>query len=180
MAHGGILWSDLDTTRGRIPRQDCQRALRLWHFVALTFGGSSYQKLYFRNLNHPIGRASVVSRRQESRTAVASMNRSLTDQTRDDRRLHPVGFYRSFFIMLNEFCNNRSHIFDGVTLTSETAAFQLCDITDPMLKQMIDEEEDVRDSCDVGTFCLILSLGFNCFPGTGRMVYQPCPRTNQD
>ncbi|KAI9467269.1 RNA polymerase III transcription factor IIIC subunit-domain-containing protein [Lactarius psammicola] len=67
---------------------------------------------------------------QESRTAVTSMSRSSTEQARDDRR---------------------SHIFDGVTLTSETAAFQLCDITDPMLKQMIDEEEDVRDSCNVGT-----------------------------
>ena len=49
---------------------------------------SSYQKLYFRNLNHPIGRASVVSRRQESRTAVASMSRSSAEQARDDRRLH--------------------------------------------------------------------------------------------
>jgi len=55
------------------------------------------------------------------------MNRSLGEQARDDRR---------------------SHIFDGVTLSSETAAFQLCDITDPMLKRMIDEEEDVRESCN--------------------------------
>ena len=61
----------------------------------------------------------------------------------------------SFF---SELWNNRSHIFDGVTLTSETAAFQLCDITDPMLKQMIEEEEDVRDSCNVGEFRLILTL----------------------
>jgi general transcription factor 3C polypeptide 5 (transcription factor C subunit 1) len=113
---------------------------------------SSYQKLYFRNLNHPIGRASVVSRRQESRTAVASMNRSSTEQARDDRRSRPVVFTYPCF---SEFWNNRSHIFDGVTLTSETAAFQLCDITDPMLKQMIEEEEDVRDSCSVGIFWLI-------------------------
>jgi general transcription factor 3C polypeptide 5 (transcription factor C subunit 1) len=40
-------------------------------------------------------------------------------------------------------------MFDGVTLTSETAAFQLCDITDLMLKRMIDEEEDIRESCNV-------------------------------
>jgi len=86
-----------------------------------------YQKLYFRNLNHPIGRASVVSRRQDSRTSVASMNRSLAEQSRDDRR---------------------SHIFDGVALSSETAAFQLCDITDPMLKRMIEEEDDIRESCN--------------------------------
>jgi hypothetical protein len=49
-------------------------------------GKPSYQKLYFRNLNHPISRASVVSRRQESRTLAASMNRSLGEQARDDRR----------------------------------------------------------------------------------------------
>ena len=45
--------------------------------------------------------------------------------------------------------HDRSHIFDGVTLSSETAAFQLCDITDPMLKRTIDEEEDIRESCNV-------------------------------
>ncbi|KAI0306927.1 RNA polymerase III transcription factor IIIC subunit-domain-containing protein [Multifurca ochricompacta] len=106
-------WRDTMVRFGYDPRQDPQARF--------------YQKLYFRNLNHPIGRASVVSRRQESRTSVASMNRSLADQGREDRR---------------------SHIFDGVTLSSETAAFQLCDITDPMLKRMIDDEEDTRESCN--------------------------------
>lgn len=43
----------------------------------------------------------------------------------------------------------KSHIFDGVTLTKETAAFQLCDIDDPMLKEMIESEEDLRETCDV-------------------------------
>ncbi|KAH9981862.1 RNA polymerase III transcription factor IIIC subunit-domain-containing protein [Russula compacta] len=107
-------WRDAMVRFGFDPRQDPQARF--------------YQKLYFRNLNHPIGRASVVSRRQESRTSVASMNRSLSEQARDDRR--------------------SSHIFDGVTLSSETAAFQLCDIIDPMLKRMIDEEEDIRESCN--------------------------------
>ena len=41
-----------------------------------------------------------------------------------------------------------SHTFDGVNLTKETAAFQLCDITDPMLKEMIDDPDNVRDVCD--------------------------------
>ena len=40
-------------------------------------------------------------------------------------------------------------MFDGVMLTSETAAFQLCDIIDTMLKRMIDEEEDIRERCNV-------------------------------
>ena len=68
---------------------------------------------------------------------------------------HLVGLHLFF----SEFWNNRSHIFDGVTLSSETAAFQLCDITDHMLKQMIDEEEDVRDSCNVCKFRFILTSG---------------------
>ena len=44
----------------------------------------------------------------------------------------------------------RSHIFDGTTVTSETAAFQLCDITDPMLQEMIEaeDEESLRDACN--------------------------------
>ena len=44
----------------------------------------------------------------------------------------------------------RSHIFDGQTVTSETAAFQLCDITDPMLKEMIeaDDEDSLREACN--------------------------------
>lgn len=43
----------------------------------------------------------------------------------------------------------RSHIFDGVTVTKETAAFQLCDIHDPMLKEMIEDEGDLRETCNV-------------------------------
>lgn len=49
-------------------------------------------------------------------------------------------------------CNSRtrrSHVFDGKTITKETAAFQLCDISDPMLKVMIEDPEGVRDVCHV-------------------------------
>ncbi|KNZ74435.1 Transcription factor tau subunit sfc1 [Termitomyces sp. J132] len=42
----------------------------------------------------------------------------------------------------------RSHIFDGQSITKETAAFQLCDITDPMLKEMIDDPDDLREECN--------------------------------
>jgi len=43
----------------------------------------------------------------------------------------------------------KSHIFDGTTLSRETAAFQLCDIHDPMLKEMIEEDENLREVSDV-------------------------------
>ncbi|KAI0282363.1 RNA polymerase III transcription factor IIIC subunit-domain-containing protein [Russula aff. rugulosa BPL654] len=90
-------WRDTMVRFGYDPRQDPQARF--------------YQKLYFRNLNHPIGRVSVVSRRRDV-------------------------------------WHDRSHIFDGVTLSSDTAAFQLCDITDPMLRGMIDDEENIRESCN--------------------------------
>jgi general transcription factor 3C polypeptide 5 (transcription factor C subunit 1) len=41
-----------------------------------------------------------------------------------------------------------SHVFDGVTLTKETAAFQLCDIVDPMLKGMIEDKTELREACN--------------------------------
>ncbi|KAI0068897.1 hypothetical protein BV25DRAFT_1866793 [Artomyces pyxidatus] len=85
-----------------------------------------YQRLYFRNLNHPMARPSVTTRRQESRTTATSQNRAI-EHTQDERK---------------------SHIFDGKTLSSETAAFQLCDITDPMLKEMIEDEDEVRETCN--------------------------------
>ncbi|ESK97432.1 rna polymerase iii transcription factor [Moniliophthora roreri MCA 2997] len=83
-----------------------------------------YQRLYFRNANHPISRPSILTRRQERAAATGPLD--LTDS--EERRM--------------------SHIFDGQTLTKETAAFQLCDITDPMLKEMIESGDDLRDTCD--------------------------------
>jgi general transcription factor 3C polypeptide 5 (transcription factor C subunit 1) len=40
-------------------------------------------------------------------------------------------------------------MFDGKTLASGTAAFQLCDIIDPMLKEMIEDDSELRDTCNV-------------------------------
>ncbi|EIW82231.1 hypothetical protein CONPUDRAFT_122910 [Coniophora puteana RWD-64-598 SS2] len=86
-----------------------------------------YQRVYFRNANHPMERISVNARRQEPRASVM-FNGNLDSASDTDRR--------------------RSHIFDGKTLTKETAAFQLCDIVDPMLREMIESEEDLREECD--------------------------------
>ncbi|KAF4619754.1 hypothetical protein D9613_005603 [Agrocybe pediades] len=84
-----------------------------------------FQRLYFRNANHPISRPSVTTRRHDR----SAMNETLRAQERDHER-------------------KNSHIFDGQTLTKETAAFQLCDITDPMLKTMIDDPDSLRDICN--------------------------------
>ncbi|KAI0829373.1 RNA polymerase III transcription factor IIIC subunit-domain-containing protein [Trametes gibbosa] len=101
-------WRDTYVRLGYDPRQDPDARF--------------YQRLYFRNINHPISRPSVVSRRQETRNESAQARFS----GMDDRR---------------------SHIFDGETVTSETAAFQLCDITDGMLKEMIEDEDARRETC---------------------------------
>ncbi|ORY40014.1 RNA polymerase III transcription factor IIIC subunit-domain-containing protein [Leucosporidium creatinivorum] len=42
----------------------------------------------------------------------------------------------------------RSHLFDGQVLHSKIANFQLCDISDPLIKQHVDASEGVRDTCD--------------------------------
>ncbi|KAF8450806.1 RNA polymerase III transcription factor IIIC subunit-domain-containing protein [Boletus edulis BED1] len=89
-----------------------------------------YQRIYFRNANHPMSRVSIVSRRQEGRSAAAYITRSVEQEEAIDVE------------------RRKSHMFDGVTLTKETAAFQLCDISDPMLKEMIESEEDLRETCD--------------------------------
>ncbi|KAH9853850.1 RNA polymerase III transcription factor IIIC subunit-domain-containing protein [Lenzites betulinus] len=101
-------WRDTYVRLGYDPRQDPDARF--------------YQRLYFRNINHPISRPSVVSRRQETRNESAQARFSGMDE-------------------------RRSHIFDGETVTSETAAFQLCDITDAMLKEMIADEDARRETC---------------------------------
>lgn len=82
-------------------------------------------------MNHPIVRASVLTRRQESRSAILE---SLSEKQTSAE---------------DESVNPKSHIFDGVNQSRETATFQLCDITDPMLKEMIEDEDAVRDECNV-------------------------------
>ncbi|THH00418.1 hypothetical protein EW026_g2132 [Hermanssonia centrifuga] len=104
-------WRDTQIRLGYDPREDLQARF--------------YQRVYFRNLNHPISRPSVVSRRQEIRTDLANAR---ADSIGEDK--------------------SRSHIFDGVTVTKETAAFQLCDLEDPMLKEMVEDEEDLREICN--------------------------------
>jgi hypothetical protein len=59
--------------------------------------------------------------------------------------------------------SRHSHIFDGIHLTTETAAFQLCDIEDSMLKDMIEDEEDFRDTCNVGSFRVVTLVNLNIY-----------------
>lgn len=112
-----------------------------------------YQRLYFRNANHPIARPSITARRQD-RTTLSDPSRILEkDVERRWARESDLTFYS------NQTSRN-SHIFDGQTLTKETAAFQLCDITDPMLKNMIENLEGLRDVCDVclSSYLLLLPI----------------------
>ncbi|KAF9470465.1 hypothetical protein BDN70DRAFT_821342 [Pholiota conissans] len=87
-------------------------------------GSRFYQRLYFRNANHPISRPSVTTRRQDRSTQNEQMRAHEKDADRKN-----------------------AHIFDGQTITKETAAFQLCDITDLMLKTMIEDPDALRETC---------------------------------
>lgn len=130
---GATLWSNSDTILAKITKLGCT-ALRLPCVRRLM--PSSYQRLYFRNANHPITRPSITTRRQD-RTSTNVLLDPTLDQ--DERKT--------------------SHVFDGQTLTKETAAFQLCDITDPMLKGMIEDASELREDCDVcipSTFVILL------------------------
>ncbi|TFK27098.1 hypothetical protein FA15DRAFT_587283 [Coprinopsis marcescibilis] len=88
-------------------------------------GARFYQRLYFRNANHPILRPSVTTRRQDRSNV--NIHIRTYDQAEDRKN---------------------SHIFDGKTVSKETAAFQLCDIVDPMLHEMIEDPDDLRETCD--------------------------------
>ena len=70
-------------------------------------------------------RPSVVGRRQEARTDLANSRADTTGEVK------------------------RSHIFDGKTMSKETAAYQLCDLEDAMLKEMVEDDEELRETCNV-------------------------------
>ena len=119
--HGSLwLWSKSDPGRPFVS----WISLLAWFWNLCII--NSYQRLYFRNVNHPISRPSVVTRRHDVR---ASTSQSTEQESSKDLP--------------------GTHIFDGVHLTTETAAFQLCDIHDSMLKEMIEDEDAVRDECNV-------------------------------
>lgn len=100
----------------------------------------SYQRIHFRNLNNPMTRPSV-SVRTESKHAENSHD----SQVLSDRYVKPmveVVIFTCLFI-------RSSHIFDGKIRHSETASFQLCDIVDPLLEEMINSPEAISDVYDV-------------------------------
>jgi len=50
-------------------------------------------------------------------------------------------------------CDNGSHFFDGKTLVKDGRCFQLCDITDPLLRSLADRDK-LRKTCHVRNFLL--------------------------
>ncbi|KAG8711285.1 tau 95 subunit of transcription factor TFIIIC [Ceratobasidium sp. 423] len=84
-------------------------------------GYNSYQRVYFRNTaNEEARRKSIVGRRAGG----TGDNAEVVEAPPDDRR---------------------SHIFDGRTLHSGAASFQLCDITDSLLVPLINDEKSIAD-----------------------------------
>lgn len=50
-----------------------------------------------------------------------------------------------------------AHIFDGVTRPRETAIFQICDITDPQLRPLIESKAYVHNQCNVRIAAFLFS-----------------------
>ena len=106
----------------------------------------SFQRFYFRNANHPIVRPSVTARRADRSTSIARLDAEAEAFERQNSlTISGQGPHAQGSQAYNA---RRSHIFDGKTLAKETAAFQLCDIEDPMLKGMIEDAEELREVCD--------------------------------
>lgn len=57
---------------------------------------------------------------------------------------------------------SESHIFDGKILLSDATSFQVCDITDPVLKLLLDDEASRRETFDVR----LIDLHASQFPAT--------------
>ncbi|CAE6486568.1 unnamed protein product [Rhizoctonia solani] len=106
-----------------------------WRDTLLKFGydprkdpaARFYQRVYFRNTaNEEARRKSIVGRRAGG--AGDSTGPEVIDAPSDDRK---------------------SHIFDGRTLHSGAASFQLCDITDSLLVPLINDQKSVRKEPDI-------------------------------
>jgi len=84
--------------------------------------------------------------RRQDRSLTSNQAQSILEHSDQDadRRHVSKSSVRSYSSLAR-----KSHIFNGRTITKETAAFQLCDIHDPMLKTMIENSEDLRDVCHV-------------------------------
>jgi general transcription factor 3C polypeptide 5 (transcription factor C subunit 1) len=78
---------------------------------------------------------------------------------------------------------DKSHIFDGQHLIRDGRCFQLCDVTDPLLQQLIDTP-NLRKSCDVSlprfqpTHSRKLTHGIRSPPTVG-IVKPPSTRSRQ-
>ena len=140
-----------------------------------------------------MARPSVITRRQD-RSAAHVQSRALekgTEREADRKCVDKISFLHDLFIVLMRIlllhCR-KSHIFDGKTVTKETAALQLCDIVDPMLKEMIEDTNDLRETCHVRLFSpppftpslpTHLLIHVNTI-GTRRMVHYACLRAHQN
>ena len=74
---------------------------------------------------------------------------------------------------------SRSHIFDGKDLTKETAAFQLCDIEDPMLMEMINDPNNMQEECNVSSNFLGHAQSTQLLYKRNVTVGTPLKRTNE-
>ncbi|KDQ20732.1 hypothetical protein BOTBODRAFT_317063 [Botryobasidium botryosum FD-172 SS1] len=108
-----------------------------------------YQRLYFRNKHKPHGRASITKRRSAAQGGAGPSEGSTQGESQQQPETEPPMFLPERFCAAACYqCYYRdSHIFDGVHALRDVAGWQLCDIHDPLLKQLIEDDSELREEC---------------------------------
>jgi hypothetical protein len=112
-----------------------------------------YQRVWFRDRERKRGRKPAVQKKHEKASGLAKSSAADDSET--------VGYVRAVspvcvaLVHLTRLCDctRESYIFDGKTLNLEgtSASFQVCDITDPVPKLMLEDEAYFRDEFDVSS-----------------------------
>jgi hypothetical protein len=68
----------------------------------------------------------------------------------------------------------KTHLFDGIKLHRDWQNFQLCDVSEPELVELIDDRDGMRGTCFVGRFCPLIAVDtpgaddFGCLSSRAR------------
>lgn len=148
-------WRDTQVRLGYDPRQDPQARLYVGH-------SCTHQYPYVEYCSSPAisectsETSTILSRGPLSLVVVRKQGQTLrTLVLMPTPRINGKFVHRSAKTSAGSL-DLSSHIFDGKTMSKETAAYQLCDLEDSMLKDMVEDDEELRETCNVRfslTFC---------------------------
>lgn len=121
--------------QGSIRKPDCKLSLNfptVLYFSALTFL-HSFQHLTYRNIENPRWRRGEKAKQ-------------VTTKEVQSRCVFLFCTFAHFLICRLRVCR-LSHIFDGRDVHSKVGNFQLCDVSDPLSKKLIESTDGVLPAC---------------------------------